>query len=389
MEITRRRRARCSSLGTSREDAGHLGEFPSECPAHSGVGRSGSVARQHAGHDADIGQLRRAERRRAGVQLRLLEFRSEGPGHDVVDDARAEIAGGHRRSFDGDGQHAAGECGVCEAAAILDECPCRAAAARWRRRSRLYRTARGARMAGTPGRPIARCAHPLAFSAAAACGAATIHGFRPRSVDGSRSGAAGRTHRSRAPRILDDRSPDGVGSPGSYSARQRRGRDLPRCRQEGRDGAGIRRILECVSPSCPGSPRPISTPRCARCSISRHTGWTRGSRRWLTRDSRAFGRRIRREESCSGPMDGSRTCVRQTPQAASAGFIHAPSLNQATTAAIMCAGYLAHSDATQRPFEIDLSSDKVRLAMHLLDGIRQGQPLVRCSDIVWNVRCTI
>jgi hypothetical protein len=65
----------------------------------------------------------------------------------------------------------------------------------------------------------------------------------------------------------------------------------------------------------------------------------------------------------------------QPQQTASLGFVHAPSLNQATTAAVLRAGYLAHSDASPRPFEVDLSSGKVRLAMHLLDGIRSGQPL--------------
>ena len=65
----------------------------------------------------------------------------------------------------------------------------------------------------------------------------------------------------------------------------------------------------------------------------------------------------------------------QPQQAASSGFVHAPSLNQATTAAVLRAGFLAHSDASPRPFEIDLSSGKVRLATHLLDGIREGQPL--------------
>ncbi len=67
--------------------------------------------------------------------------------------------------------------------------------------------------------------------------------------------------------------------------------------------------------------------------------------------------------------------VRPQPQPASAGFIHAPSLNQSTTAAVLRAGYLAHNDASLRPFEIDLSSGKVRLGMHLLDGIREGQTL--------------
>ena len=65
----------------------------------------------------------------------------------------------------------------------------------------------------------------------------------------------------------------------------------------------------------------------------------------------------------------------QSPQAASTGFIQAPSLNQSTTAAVLRSGYLAHSNAAPRPFEIDLSSGKVRLALHLLEGVREGQPL--------------
>lgn len=65
------------------------------------------------------------------------------------------------------------------------------------------------------------------------------------------------------------------------------------------------------------------------------------------------------------------------PQTAppSSGFIHAPSLNQATAAAVMRSGYLAHRNDPEKPFEIDLSSARVRLAMHLLDGIRSGQSL--------------
>ena len=65
----------------------------------------------------------------------------------------------------------------------------------------------------------------------------------------------------------------------------------------------------------------------------------------------------------------------QPQQAQSSGFVHAPSLNQATTAAVLRSGYLAHAGASQRPFEIDLSSARVRMAMHILDGVREGQPL--------------
>src|SRR5262249_5511705 len=61
----------------------------------------------------------------------------------------------------------------------------------------------------------------------------------------------------------------------------------------------------------------------------------------------------------------------------SPGFIHTPSLAQATTAALLRSGHLAHA-GTQAPDDllaIDLSSERVRLAEWLLDGVRQGQPL--------------
>jgi len=59
-----------------------------------------------------------------------------------------------------------------------------------------------------------------------------------------------------------------------------------------------------------------------------------------------------------------------------AGFVHAPSLPQATTAAILRSGY--HSTrvpASGNPLAIDLSSRRLRLAASLLDGVRQGQSL--------------
>ncbi|MGZ9174980.1 MAG: hypothetical protein ACXW52_25600, partial [Candidatus Binatia bacterium] len=62
------------------------------------------------------------------------------------------------------------------------------------------------------------------------------------------------------------------------------------------------------------------------------------------------------------------------------GFVHAPSLTQASTAAVLRSGHLAHA-GNQMPqipndlLAIDLSSERVRLATWLLDGVRQGQPL--------------
>ncbi|MEY2892887.1 MAG: hypothetical protein RJA98_2795, partial [Pseudomonadota bacterium] len=58
------------------------------------------------------------------------------------------------------------------------------------------------------------------------------------------------------------------------------------------------------------------------------------------------------------------------------GYIHAPSLAQAQTAALLRNAHLSHanSDAT-RLLSVDLSSRRVRLAAKLLDGVRAGQPL--------------
>jgi len=60
---------------------------------------------------------------------------------------------------------------------------------------------------------------------------------------------------------------------------------------------------------------------------------------------------------------------------ASAGYVHAPSLAHATTAAVLRSAYLTHKGAAQSPLELNLSSSRVRLALHLVDGMRQGQPL--------------
>jgi hypothetical protein len=79
--------------------------------------------------------------------------------------------------------------------------------------------------------------------------------------------------------------------------------------------------------------------------------------------------------------------VPNEPQAladpANAGYQQAPSIQQATTAAVLRSGYLTNNPLTPgaappapgAPFAIDLSSRRARLATWLLDGVRQGQPL--------------
>lgn len=59
-------------------------------------------------------------------------------------------------------------------------------------------------------------------------------------------------------------------------------------------------------------------------------------------------------------------------------FIHAPSLPQAVTAALLRSGYLAHAsrgETERNRLAINLSSARVRRAMWYIDGIRKGQEL--------------
>jgi hypothetical protein len=59
------------------------------------------------------------------------------------------------------------------------------------------------------------------------------------------------------------------------------------------------------------------------------------------------------------------------------GYVHAPSLDQATTAGLLRSARLTHDpgDTGSPALDIDLSSARVRTALHVIDGVRQGQPL--------------
>jgi hypothetical protein len=80
-------------------------------------------------------------------------------------------------------------------------------------------------------------------------------------------------------------------------------------------------------------------------------------------------------QTTAAPPPGEQAPVFQS--ANNPGFVHTPSLTQASTVAILRSGHLAHS-GNQNPNDllaIDLSSERVRLVKWLLDGVRQGQPL--------------
>ncbi|TNC51612.1 hypothetical protein FHG66_05490 [Rubellimicrobium rubrum] len=59
----------------------------------------------------------------------------------------------------------------------------------------------------------------------------------------------------------------------------------------------------------------------------------------------------------------------------SLGFVHAPSLGQAASAAVMRSARLSHRDAEGRLFDIDLTSRRVREGLRILEGVAAGQRL--------------
>lgn len=65
------------------------------------------------------------------------------------------------------------------------------------------------------------------------------------------------------------------------------------------------------------------------------------------------------------------------PLAPDGGYLHAPSLTHAAAAGILRSAYLSHNPdgGGDGAFAVDLASARVRLALELIDGIRQGQPL--------------
>lgn len=66
----------------------------------------------------------------------------------------------------------------------------------------------------------------------------------------------------------------------------------------------------------------------------------------------------------------------QRREAASDGYIHAPSLGQASAAALLRSGFLSHQDGEgENLFHVNLTSERVRRALRIIDGVREGQEL--------------
>ena len=59
----------------------------------------------------------------------------------------------------------------------------------------------------------------------------------------------------------------------------------------------------------------------------------------------------------------------------SLGYVHAPSLKQATAASVLRSGFLANRSVAGSAFDIDLRSRRVKRAKHLLEGVANGQSM--------------
>lgn len=100
---------------------------------------------------------------------------------------------------------------------------------------------------------------------------------------------------------------------------------------------------------------------------------------WVTSFADRALERLRAEDRTAGLHLGAFGWVENlepTPSRQSDGYVQAPSLQHATTTAILRSGYLSHRGTDgDTALAVDLSSARVRLAIELLDAVRQGQPL--------------
>ena len=86
------------------------------------------------------------------------------------------------------------------------------------------------------------------------------------------------------------------------------------------------------------------------------------------------------DESYIGAYAWVENLVPKTPEPdpSTGGFVHAPSMAHAATAAILRSAYLSHlTETTEKRYRyaFDLTSGRVRAARSLLDGVRAGQPI--------------
>ena len=78
-------------------------------------------------------------------------------------------------------------------------------------------------------------------------------------------------------------------------------------------------------------------------------------------------------DTVSEPVDGEELPLHRPPD--DPGFLHAPSIHQAEVAALLRNAHLSHGGGDDDPFAITITSQRVRLAQRLFDGVRAGRSL--------------
>lgn len=106
-------------------------------------------------------------------------------------------------------------------------------------------------------------------------------------------------------------------------------------------------------------------------SLDRNKGIYLGAYGWVENISRQTGLESTGSPTADGQFPDTLLVDRDNK-----GYIHAPTLNQAVTGAVMRSGYTQRAtQEEENPLSVNLSSERVRAALDLMEGVRNGQNL--------------
>lgn len=111
----------------------------------------------------------------------------------------------------------------------------------------------------------------------------------------------------------------------------------------------------------------LATRRLAELRVAAPTGLMVGGYGWVEGLTREI------TEPVTGAVTGEPDALRLATD--DPGFLHAPSIQQAQVAALLRNVHLAHGGGDDDPFAITITSQRVRLAQRIFDGVRAGRKL--------------
>ena len=124
----------------------------------------------------------------------------------------------------------------------------------------------------------------------------------------------------------------------------------------------------------PAPAQPQSPPAPAQARQGRSQGIWLGAYGWVENVTPAARQQVQPSQLPSQlqPTDGSPVYT----YADNGGYVQAPSINHASAAAVLRSGFLSHADAASPGMlSVNLSSERVRRALLILEGIREGQSI--------------